>query len=324
MIKELNNQELDNIVSQQSYSQFLQNSLWSNFQEELGNKVWKIAYLEEENILGSALVIEKKLPFNLTYLYLPRGPIISDQAQDKDRVMKLLLKGVRDISLQTAKRQEVFFRFETLEKFDLENVRSVKSIQPANTLLLDLNKSEEELLTEMHQKTRYNIRLSKKKGVKIEKIEDQEKALDIFSKLIKETSGRDKFTPHSDGYYQKMLKALDKDACLWVAKYEDQILAANIIVSFGDTVTYLHGASSNEHRNLMAPHLLQWEQIKWAKENNYQIYDFWGISDSDPRWAGFTRFKKGFGGQEKKLAGTFDLVYNQRAYKIYNFIKKFR
>jgi lipid II:glycine glycyltransferase (peptidoglycan interpeptide bridge formation enzyme) len=323
MIKELNNQELDSFISKQKYSQFLQSSLWGDFQKELGNRIWQIG-VEEDGLEASALVIEKKLPFNLTYLYMPRGPIISDQAEDKDKFVKLLLKGVRDISIKTAKRQEVFFRFETLEKFDLENVNSVKSIQPANTLVLDLNKTEEELLAEMHQKTRYNIRLAKKKGVKIEKIEDKEKAMDIFRGLIKETSARDKFTPHSDGYYQKMLKALDKNVCLWVAKYENKVLAANIIVNFGDTVTYLHGASSSEQRNLMAPHLLQWEQIKWAKENSYQIYDFWGISDSDPRWSGFTRFKKGFSGYEKEFPGTFDLVYNQRAYKVYNFIKKFR
>jgi lipid II:glycine glycyltransferase (peptidoglycan interpeptide bridge formation enzyme) len=323
MIKELNNQELDSFVSQQNYSQFLQSSLWSDFQKELGNRVWQVG-IEEDSLKASVLVIEKKLPFNLTYFYMPRGPIISNQTKDKDRVLKFLLKGVRDISIQTKKRQEIFFRFETLDKFDLENVSLVKSVQPAHTLLLDLNKTEEELLVEMHQKTRYNIRLAKKKGIEIKKIENQETAIDIFSKLIQETSVRDKFMPHSKEYYQKMLKSLGKNACLWVAKYESQILAANIIVNFGDTVTYLHGASSNQHRNLMAPHLLQWEQIKWAKDNGFKIYDFWGISESDPRWAGFTRFKKGFGGQEKNLAGTFDLVYNQRAYKIYNFIKKFR
>ena len=324
MIKELNNQELDNFVSQQKYSQFLQSSSWSNLQEELGNKVWRIAHLEGESILGSALVIEKKLPFNLTYLYMPRGPIISDQAQDKNKIVKLLLKGVRDISLQTEKRQEVFFRFETLDEFDLENVRLVKSVQPAHTLFLDLTKSEEELLVEVHHKTRYNIKLAKKKGVQIKKVEDLNKAIEIFNKLIKETSVRDKFTPHSKDYYQKILKILGNNVCLWVAEYENTILATNIIVNFGDTVTYLHGASSNEHRNLMAPHLLQWEQIKWAQENGFKVYDFWGISESDARWAGFTRFKKGFGGQEKNFPGTFDLVYNQRAYKVYNFIKKFR
>jgi peptidoglycan pentaglycine glycine transferase (the first glycine) len=322
MIKELDNQELDNFISKQNYSQFLQSSLWGKFQKSLGNRIWQIG-VDEGGLEASALVIEKKLPFNLTYLYIPRGPIVADQAIDKDKLVKLLLKGVRDISIQTAKRQEIFFRFETLDKFDLENVLSVESIQPADTLLLDLNKLEKELLTEMHQKTRYNIRLAKKKGVEIEKIEDKSEAMNIFNKLIKETSARDKFIPHTDRYYQKMLEALNKNVRLWVAKYEDKVLAANIIVNFGDTVTYLHGASSNEHRNLMAPHLLQWEQIKWAKSQGYKIYDFWGISDSEPSWIGFTKFKKGFGGYEKNFPGTFDLVYNQRIYKLYNFLKKF-
>jgi len=211
-----------------------------------------------------------------------------------------------------------------LEEFNLKNIRSTKNVQPADTLLLDLNKTEEELSAEMHQKTRYNIKLAEKKGVKVEKVEDQKEAINIFKELIKETSARDKFTPHSNSYYRKMLKSLDKNVCSWVAKYEDKVLAANIVVNFGDTVTYLHGASSNKHRNLMAPHLLQWEQIKWAKGNGFQIYDFWGISDSDSRWAGFTRFKRGFGGWEKKLPGTFDLVHNQRMYKLYKLIKKFR
>lgn len=322
MIKELNNQELDNFISKQKYSQFLQSSLWGNFQKELGNKIWQIG-VEENGLEASTLVIEKKLPFNLTYLYMPRGPIIGDQVQDKNRALKLLLKGVRDISIQTAKRQEVFFRFETLDNFNLENVLTVKSIQPADTLFLDLNKTEEDLLREMHQKTRYNIRLAKKRGIKIEKVEDKAKAIDIFSKLIKETSARDKFTPHSDKYYQKILETLGRNVCLWIAKYKARVLVANIVVNFGDTVTYLHGASSNEYRNLMAPYLLQWEQLKWAKENNFQIYDFWGISKTDRRWAGFTRFKKGFGGYEKKMPGTFDLVYNERIYKLYSLLKKF-
>ena len=323
MIKELNNQELDNFLSTQKYSQFLQSSLWSNFQKELGNKVWQIG-VEESGLEASALVIEKKLPFNLTYLYMPRGPIVANQVKDKNKLLKLLLKGVRDISIQTEKRAEVFFRFEPLESFELENIRSVKSVQPSNTLLLDLFKTEEELLTEMHQKTRYNIKLAKRKGVVIEKVNNYLDAIDVFEELIEKTSLRDKFTPHTKDYYRKMLKSMGKNVNLWLAKHEGVVLVANIILNFGDTVTYLHGASSDKHKNLMAPHLLQWEQIKWAKNNGFKIYDFWGISDSDPQWAGFTRFKKGFGGNSKNYPGTFDLVYNQRAYKVYEFIKKFR
>jgi len=321
MIKELTNQKLDNFVSGQKYAQFLQSSIWNKFQNNLGQKTWVLDYCEEGQIKATALIIQKKLFLNYSYLYLARGPIITDQVQDKNKYLKLILKAIRDLSIQTKEMGEVFFRFEPIFNIDLKNIKQVKDFQPSRTLLLDLAKSEEELLAEMHQKTRYNIRLAEKKGLKIELISDKQKAGEIFSKLISKTSKRDNFSAHSQEYYVKML-SLD-NFNLWIAKHEQDVLAANIVVSFGDTVTYLHGASANQKRNLMAPHLLQWEQIKWAKEQGYKIYDFWGISDSKSSWAGFTRFKKGFGGQEKKLPGTFDLVYNQKIYSLYKILKRF-
>ncbi len=324
MIKELNNQELDNFISGQKYSQFLQSSAWNKFQKDMGNKIWQIGYIEKDEILAIASITQKKLFLNYSYLYLARGPIIADQVQDKNKYLKLILKAIRDLSIETKEMGEVFFRFEPIFNFDLENIKQVKDFQPSRTLLLDLTKLEKELSAQLHQKTRYNIKLAQKKGVKIELIQDKELARDIFFSLISKTSARNDFTAHHKKYYAQML-ALE-NFNLWIAKHEQDVLAANIVVSFGDTVTYLHGASANQKRNLMAPHLLQWEQIEWAKSQGYQLYDFWGISPVDQpkhKWAGFTRFKKGFGGEEKKLPGTFDLVYNQKIYSLYKVLKKF-
>lgn len=324
MIKQITNQELDNFVSGQKYSQFLQSSIWNRFQENIGNKVWQIGYIEKDEILATASIIQKKLFLNYGYLYIARGPIIADKVQDKNKYLKLILKGIRDLSIQTKKIGEVFFRFEPTFNFNLENISNIKDFQPSRTLLLNLEKSKDELLADMHQKTRYNIGLAEKKGVIIKKINDNKKAINIFWKLIEKTSQRDGFTPYSKNYYVQMLELENFD--LWIAEYQNNILAANIMVSFGDTMTYLHGASSNKHRNVMAPHLLQWEQIKWAKENSFKVYDFWGITKEESKndkWAGFTRFKKGFGGQEKQLSGTFDLVYNQKIYSLYKVLKKF-
>ncbi len=324
MIKELTNQELDNFVSGQKYAQFLQSSVWNKFQESMGNKVWQIGYIEKDEILAAASIIQKKIFLNYSCLYIARGPIIIDKTQDKNKYLKLILKVLRDLSIQTKKTGEVFFRFEPIFNFNLENISGVKDFQPSRTLLLDLEKSEDELLADMHQKTRYNIRLAEKKGVIVKKINNNKKAIDVFWKLIEKTSQRDGFTPHSKKYYAQMLEL--ENFNLWTAEYQNNILVANIVVNFGDTITYLHGASSNKDRNVMAPHLLQWEQIKWAKERGFKIYDFWGIAKEDSqndKWLGFTRFKKGFGGQEKRLPGTFDLVYNQKIYRVYNFFKKF-
>jgi lipid II:glycine glycyltransferase (peptidoglycan interpeptide bridge formation enzyme) len=107
---------------------------------------------------------------------------------------------------------------------------------------------------------------------------------------------------------------------LFIAEYEDRIIAANIVMFFGNRAVYLHGASSNECRNLMAPYLLQWEQIKEAKKQGCEIYDFWGIDEK--KWPGVTRFKKGFGGEEIDYSGTFDFIFDKTWYEIYKIAKR--
>ena len=190
---------------------------------------------------------------------------------------------------------------------------------------MDLDKGEEELLKSMHQKTRYNIRLADKKGVKI-KFNKSDKDLDSFWQLLQETTNRDKFSAHSKSYYQEML-SLD-NVYLALAEYEGEVLAANIIMPWGNTTTYLHGASSNKFRNVMAPYLLQWETIKKAKKEGFQYYDFWGIapegSSKEKSWAGITRFKRGFGGKEIKYLGTYDFIVNSFWYRLYELVRKFR
>jgi len=137
MIKELTNQELDNFVSGQKYAQFLQSSVWNKFQESMGNKVWQIGYIEKDEILAAASIIQKKIFLNYSCLYIARGPIIIDKTQDKNKYLKLILKVLRDLSIQTKKTGEVFFRFEPIFNFNLENISGVKDFQPSRTLLLD-------------------------------------------------------------------------------------------------------------------------------------------------------------------------------------------
>ncbi len=102
---------------------------------------------------------------------------------------------------------------------------------------------------------------------------------------------------------------------LFIAEYNSKQIAANMVNIFGQTATYLHGGSDNESRNLMAPHLLQWEQIKFAKAQGCKVYDFWGCDDE--KWPGVSRFKKGFGGREIEFCGTHDYVFDKWWYEIY-------
>ncbi len=190
-------------------------------------------------------------------------------------------------------------------------VKKSSDVQPRRTIILDLSVSEQELLRVMHPKTRYNIRLSQRKGVSVRQAKKTEAKQ--WLELLATTAKRDGFRPHSAQYYQQML-AID-----WIkmffAVWQGHILAAGIFSFWGNAVVYLHGASANVHRSVMAPYALHWHLIKLAKESGKRFYDFYGIDER--KWPGVTRFKRGFGGQEVAYPGTFDWVFNPKVYYLY-------
>jgi len=331
-------------------------------------KVSSIKYqVSSDNLVAVALIVKYNLPFGRSYLYCPRGPVINESriTNHESRIPNMLFCEIKKI----ARREKSFFLkidppvsywfhsgnspvkpkckscakgLEPLSQHNYNFKKSPNETQPKDTLMLDLEKSEEELLKEMKQKTRYNIRLAGKRGIKIRNyklgITDQEefrKKFDFFWNLTEETSRRDKFTSHNKEYYQKMLESLSgkgQDRCdkqnlyakLYLAEYKEKIIAANIVLYFGDLAVYLHGSSSSEYRNLMAPYLLQWKQIQDAKTQGYKKYDFWGITiDGEKKnWQGITKFKKGFGGEEKSYIGAYDLVFDKLWYSIYKSLRK--
>lgn len=275
---------------------FLQSKEWAGFQKSLGRKIWQI-----DNIL----FIKHNLPLNKNYLYSPRceGKFLSESFLEK----------VKEIA---KKENSIFFRIEPIEDIYLKNFEKSTNLQPQRTLILDLKKSEKEILNQMHQKTRYNIRLAEKKGVVIKK--GDKKDIEKFLPLLEDTAKRGGFHSHIKEYYKKMLEIPGIE--IFLAEFKDKIIAANIVIFFDKITTYLHGASDYNYRNLMAPHLLQWEQIKEAKKRGCVEYDFWGIDEE--KWPGVTRFKKGFGGKEISYLGAFDLVFNSLWYKIYKIARK--
>lgn len=343
-------EDWNQFVAANPYGSFLQGFEWGLFQESLGRRVFRLAISH----IAQALVIKYNLPFGKSYLYSPHGPIIEpkpaignptcDEHSRTINIFKTLSKEVKKIA---QKEQALFWRIDPIMPDNAEERNIFKKlglqklsreIQPKKTLVLDLAKSEKELLGQMHQKTRYNIRLAGKKGatVKVLSISSRildkvgKSSIDAFCELLQATAKRDGFRIHSKQYYQEMLKAfslapldskhLTGQAELFLAEYKEKIIAANIVVFFGKRATYLHGASDYKYRNLMAPYLLQWHQIKEAKIRGLSEYDFWGIDDK--KWPGVSRFKKGFGGRETTYIGAWDLVYQPTWYKIYNLARK--
>lgn len=219
--------------------------------------------------------------------------------------------------------------------------RAAADVQPPDTVLLDIGRSEADILAGMKPKWRYNIRLAEKKGVIVsearalggaetaspEGTADWRPALHEFYRLYRETSARDHIALHPESYYEKLFETAAAykagggparpDMRIWTASNEGDILASIITIFWGKQAVYLYGASCNLKRNLMPAYALQWAAIRAAKAAGCVIYDFYGIPPtSDPKhpMAGLYLFKTGFGGQNIHRGGSWDYPLNSMMY----------
>lgn len=318
----------DSFVKNHKQGSFLESFKWGELQKKEGKKIWRFAIEDKGKYLGAMLLIKQNLPLGFSYLYSPMGPAMS-LANLELKIGKDLMAKIYDIAEE---EKSIFLRLEpktnSLSKIPIGFVKSFQ-VQPNNTQILDLTKSEEEILKEMHYKTRYNIRLADRRGIIVQESDGNNEDLDIFYKLTLETSRRAGISCHPKRHYQEILDVLGSDmARLYLAKYKDKIIAAAIVIYFGNIATYVHGASSDEFRNLQAPHLVQWRAIQYAKSIGCKQYDFGGIAPEDANenhpWAGITKFKKGFGGYSESYMGSIDFPYRQGLYNLYLLRRKLR
>src|SRR3989338_6641814 len=260
------------------HAEFLQSWEWGEFQHSVGREPLRIQVIANGEVVGQIQGFVHILPFGLRYIYVPRVSTEEFQILET-RYSKLgienRISSVRGVFGYLKQKGFTFARVESLSPISSIEypVSFVSNRQPQTTLLLDLTKSEDDLLKEMNTKTRYNIRLAEKKGVEIR----EGKNIDWFWKLNLETRERDEFKSHPKSYYEKML-ALPICHQL-TAFYHDEPVASNIYIAWGGMCTYLHGASTNKHREAMAPYLLQWRGIQFAKKFGNDTFDWWGIAE---------------------------------------------
>lgn len=214
--------------------------------------------------------------------------------------------------------------------------RATSDVQPPDTVVLDLDRSSEDILCDMKPKWRYNIKLAEKKGIHVSCIRpggdtaELSDSLDIFWKLYRETAARDGIATHAKQYYQDLFfHTPDRATCLslYIAWHDNEPIAAIITVFYGQEAIYLYGASSNSKRNLMPAYLLQWTAIQDAKFAGCMQYDFYGIppcDDPDHPMHGLYRFKTGFGGQIVHRIGSIDVPGNRLLYGIYRRVETIR
>lgn len=294
-----------------THHHFLQSDFWFKLLAAEGERVFDFP---------GAKVCVKNLPLAYQYFYSPRGPILPFDQNEKEKTLTEFFTALQE-KAKTEKlafcrlepNAEDFLAIQEKAKTEKLILKKTINLQPQKTLLLDLTKDLETLSKELSQKTRYNIRLAEKKGVKI--FQGSSKQFSDFWRLMKITGERDKFGIHGEKHYQNLVEHGGKNIQLWFAQFEEKIIAAGLFCFTDEQAVYLHGASDNEYRNLMAPHLLQWEVIKEAKKRACLYYDFYGIDEK--KWPGVTRFKNGFGGEVLEYPGTYDLVFNSAYYNVY-------
>ncbi len=312
---------------------------------------WK---LNTEHCLAACLILKRAIPIRglaarLSVLYAPKGPLL-------DWTNEPLRQRVLDDLQAFAKKQgAVFLKMDpdivlgtgipgadgsiadaggAAIQSELARrgwVYSSDQIQFRNSVLIDLTPSEEEMLTRMKQKTRYNVRLAEKKGVTVRagSLED----LPMLYKMYAETSVRDGFVIRDEDYYMAVWKLfMSNDASLitnhqlpitipLIAEVDAEPVAGLFLFMFAGRAYYVYGMSRDVHREKMPTYLLQWEAMKRARAAGCTVYDLWGapetFDESDSMW-GVYRFKEGLGGRVIRTLGAWDYAPNKFWYRLYS------
>jgi lipid II:glycine glycyltransferase (peptidoglycan interpeptide bridge formation enzyme) len=336
------------LLSTHPNAHLLQTGEWGELKSAFG---WKPVRIVEGQL--GVQILFRKLPLGFTVGYIPKLAFSSQQSAFGQELW-------REIGVVCKRNRAIFLKLEPDLWEDAEtdqlpiiakhprgtNSREVSptwrhgdtslwdklqisphNIQPPRTLIVAIKGSEEEILARMKQKTRYNVRLSEKKGVTVRPWDD----IESFHKMMLITGERDGFGVHSREYYQRAYDLLHPKQMgeLLLAEYEGKSLAALFVARNGNRAYYLYGASTDEERNRMPTYLLQWEAMKWSKARGCEDYDLWGVPDDaettleanfetrhDGLW-GVYRFKRGFGGQLKRAVQAMDRVYNPLLYWAY-------
>ena len=365
----------NSIISRLPNPHFLQTYEWGQLKAKYGWEPIYVVWDEQGNMqdekdvsrlssfvfppYAAALILKRQILRNgfaarLSILYSPKGPLL-DWANESLR--KRVLNDLQSFAM---KQGAIFLKMDpdvvlgtgipNSEDDVVDNVgQAVLSelkrrgwmyasdqIQFKNTVQIDLNPSEEEILARMKQKTRYNIRLAERKGVAV-RVGTKED-LPMLYKMYAETSVRDGFVIRDEGYYETVWEMFMPSANSLIsnspvanlqspftepliAEVNNEPGAAIFVFYFAGRAYYVYGMSRDVHREKMPTYFLQWEAMKRAKANGCSIYDMWGAPDvfdeSDSMW-GVYRFKEGFGGKVIRTLGARDFAPNPLWYKLYS------
>jgi peptidoglycan pentaglycine glycine transferase (the first glycine) len=313
----------------------MQSFEWGDFKAALGWQVQRVGVERDGQILAGAQVLFRPLPLlPLTVAYIPKGPIVD---LEDGAVCNALFAGIH----KAAHSQRAIFV--KIEPHMLNDERAHKLLkqygfqptfqtnQPRSTIVIDLAKGKDVLMSNMRKTTRKLIRRAGREGVEV--VEGKALDLGAFYQIIATTAKVKGIPTHNQAFYQQAWQAFQStdSVRLLLAKFQGQVVAAKMVFVFGDKSMHLWGGTSRQGRDTYASYLIQWEAIKWAIARGCRYCDLWGIPDEigamlekgqdvpqDKRnglWGVYV-FKRGFGGEVEYYMGACDYVYKPLLYRL--------
>ena len=305
----------------------LQSWEWGEFRKKTGIEVTRLMEEEKGKTRDTYQITWHKIPKTpLTIGYCPKSVIPSEEVVQKIEKLahekRAVMVKFEPNTINDEVSQKTLAHLS--ERFDL---RKGTPLFTKYSLWLDLSPTEDKLFANLHQKTRYNVRLAQKKGVKI--VEDPD-GFEDYWKLMEETTKRQGFFAHTKEYHRKMWQTMKEAGIghLMKAVYQEKTLTTWVLFVLNGVLYYPYGASSSDDRKVMASNLMMWEAIRFGKKNNCRLFDMWGSLGPDPDtrdpWYGFHRFKMGYNPNLVEFVGTYDLVTNKTGYSLYTLAEKVR
>jgi peptidoglycan pentaglycine glycine transferase (the first glycine) len=315
---EADRSRFDAFVASQPHGDSLQSWAWGEVKRSSGWQPTRLMVLDASGEVIGACQMLRLTPMKGVppIVYAPRGPVL---ASDDPVVVRAMLEAVREHSgkayLFTCDPPLTIEAAQPMMAAGMKHVTTegFGGVQPRAVMTLDLTPGADEVFAGFKSKWRYNCRLAERKGVKIR--EGSREDLPAFYEILIETAKRDRFLVRGRSYFEKIWDELGSAGMLrlLLAELEGEPIAGILLFQFGSRVTYVYGASSNAHRDVMPNHLLQWTAIREAAEAGYATYDFRGVSPevngepTEEHLAGLNRFKAGFGASYQEYIGTLDL-----------------
>lgn len=293
----------------------LQTKEWADFRKEWGNEILNTKY---------GIITTHKIPLTKYKIGIfEKGPVPTNKL-----ITDLKTIGERNNLIFIKLEPNIVKTNSTIKLIADSKLVKGKTLFTPTTFWIDLTLSEEELMKSFSSKTRYNIRLAQKHGVKIE-IDNSDKAFDKYLKLTEETNKRQGFYSHTPKYHKLMWKHLNKLAILnkqkpianlLTATYKNEIITTWILFTYDGFLYYPYGASTDKYKEVMANNLMMWEAIKYGKKQGCKTFDLWGREEGK----GFTKFKEGYNPKVIEFLGSWDIIINKPLYYLYRLAEKIR